>query len=934
MTLPDWVGRSLGTIAQVDAVALGSDLAVTAYDGDMTLTVTDSSDFYETGGYLLFAGGAYKFTAVDGENDIITLATPLSLAPPIVVIDNGDGTLTLEPSVPVVDNGDGTVTATFDDASVSISGGVVTLDNRAPVADPGESVMIWDSVANKLAVEIRAWVLEQAEDNTGDPISARVDPGAFPYLPLGPRDLTSGQGEGVTLEDRNGTFWVTAISGRASTYAPDFLATSPAPSDGLPPSTSPTPTVTGGIGSLFIEWTPITNTTLVTYEVHISTTPGYVPSPADLVLTTTGSSALCTALADGTPLVSTTTYYVALVATDTDGAAAPSVDVSGSPRTASGPDIDVNYVYAGTVLANQINAGAVTSPLVLGASMKTATAGARVEEDAAGLRVYAPDGTQVANLGVDGSGYFAGNADVGTLTAEGQSTFLGPVEIANGVTETLDNIFAPGANAPNCSCHWYYNPNTGGFGGQSPTWTVLNYSAAASQMYAYTAHPNSTGKSLQVWPIDNTGATGSLTASRQVLSKYTVLGAGSIGTTHWFYLADGSGDACWLNMTTGALTVVDTASAYQTWAAGTSDGTNLWTVNASGTNIVVKKWDPTNLSAAVSTTTITKPSGFSACWGIYVGSGDFGSAQIGLSIETVDSHGNVNSRQMLWYGFGGTAQPSNTFNCAIGASNSGLAYDGTRFWSSGFFNIVRYEGGTHKLSGATATWYSSYTWRNDASGYETVMSSVPRPFTMQSRSYPVMNGMGVPSGADHLGFYLGATAGRTSQWLQGESTGASLTLLPSPDAPQDLVLSGTNPPAAGTFPTSAAPGQIVSGAADGTGPLIQLKGDGSYRLAGTNVDDTAWASLGNTVKYRVHMGVVYVYVNNSAFTIATSTKTVISTSAIPTAYRPSGPVYSGAYFSGQNGLVEVDSDGNLYGTQNSGGSTGNVSGYVSYPVGL
>lgn len=925
-----------GTIASVDAIPLGAVLAADVNAGDTTIAVTDASDFYETGGFLILAGGIYQFTAVDADNDLLTLATPVSLTPSTVVIDNGDGTLTLQSTVPVVDNHDGTITATFDDDAVSTdANGVVTLDARAELADAGDPVLIWDMAVNRIAVRFVATLLSMYDGDQGDPILANIDHGVFPYLPLGPRDLSAGQGESATIQDNGDGVWkVTAISGRAGVYSPGFLSTLPAASDGAAPGSSPTPTVTGGIGSLFIEWTAITNATLVTYEVHISTTPGFTPSSADLVLTTTGTSALCTALADGTPLVSTSTYYVALVATDTDGAAAPSVDVSGAPRTASGPDIDANYVYAGTILANQVNAGSVSAPLVLGASMKTATAGARVEEDATGIRVYAPDGTLVANIGTDGTGYVSGNADVGTLTAEGQATFLGAVEIANGVTQTLDNVFAPGANAPSCSSHWYANGNVGGFGGQQSLWTVLNYSSTASQMYAYNAHPNSAGKLLQVWPIDSTGAAGSVVTSRQVPSKYSVIGAGVVGSTHWFYLMDGSGNAGWYNLSTGAFTIVDTASAYQGYAAGTSDGTNLWTVNTTGTNIVVKKWDPTNLSAPVSTTTITKPSGFSACWGIYVGAGDFGTTQICLSIETVDAHGNTNSRQMLWYGLGGTPQPNNTFNCAISGSNASLAYDGTRFWGSCFFTIVRYEGGTHKLSGATATWYSSYTWRNDASGYETVMSSVPRPFTMQSRSYPVMNGMMVPSGADHLGFYLGPGSARTSQWLQGESTGASLTLLPTPDAPQDLVLSGTNPPAAGTFPTSAAPGQVVSGAADSNGPLLQFKGDGSYRLAGTNIDDVAWTSLGNSSKYRVKTGVVYVYVNNGSFTIATNTKTVISTSAIPAAYRPSGPVYSGAYFSGQVGLVEVDSDGNLYGTQNSGGSTSNVSGFVSYPVGL
>lgn len=926
-----------GTIASVDATPLGSELVATAFDGDTTLQVADSSDFFETGGYLIVGGGVYKYTAVDGDADIITLAAPISLTPPTIVIDNLDGTFSLIPSVPVVDNGDGTITATLPDSSVSVDGaGVVTLNEMRVVGDPGMPVIVWDNSTQKPAVRHWAAVIAPLDDNVGDAMEANVAPGLAPYLPLGPRDDTNGEAEACTVEtDDYGTLWVTSISGRSGTFSADFLATVPAPADGLPPGSSPTPTVTGGIGSLFITYTPVTNTTAVSYDIHVSATPGFVPSPADLVGTTAGSSFLCTALADGTPLTSVNTYYVAIVASDTDGSASPSAIVAGSPRTASGPDIDVNYVYAGTVLANQVNAGSVTTPLVLGASMKTAVTGARVELDAGGQRVYGPDGTMVSALGIDGSGYFSGTADVGILTAEGPAAFLGPIEVANGVTATLDNVFAPGANAPNCSCQWYYNANTGGFGGQAQEWTVLNYSAAASQMYAYIAHAFSGGKTLQVWAVDSTGAAGTspLAASVHVASTYTLAGAGVIGSDHWFYIANGA-NARWLNNSTGASTAVDTSNPYLGSAAGTSDGTNLWTVNTSGAAMVVKKWDPTNLSAPLTTTNIAKPSGFSACWGMYVGAGDFGTPQIGLSIETTDGHGHVNARRMLWYNTGGIALVNNTFNVVAGGSNSGLAYDGTRFWNSNFFSIIRYEGGTHKLIGASATWYSSYTWRDDGHGYETVMSSTPRPFTMQSRAYVVMNGMGIPAGADHLGFYLGPAAARTSQWLQGESTGPSLTLLPAPDAPQDLVLSGTNPPAAGTFPTSAAPGQLVSGAVDGNGPLLQLKGDGSYRLAGTNVDDVAWTNLGNGSKYRVKNGVVYAYVNNGSFSTPNAIKTQVSTSAIPAAYRPSSGVYGAGYFAGGAYLVEVDTDGNLYALQNGGGTTTNITGMVSYPVGL
>lgn len=52
------------------------------------------------------------------------------------------------------------------------------------------------------------------------------------------------------------------------------------PSDGVPPDYSPTPTVVGGIRTMYVTWVPVPNNDQVTYEVHVGTDPQFVPNDA------------------------------------------------------------------------------------------------------------------------------------------------------------------------------------------------------------------------------------------------------------------------------------------------------------------------------------------------------------------------------------------------------------------------------------------------------------------------------------------------------------------------------------------------------------------------------------------------------------------------------------------------------------------------------
>lgn len=139
-------------------------------------------------------------------------------------------------------------------------------------------------------------------------------------------------------------------------------------SDGTPPSSSPTPTVSGGAGFLFAEWVAAGGTTdVITYEVHVSTSSGFTPDASTLTdqvsttfvfLRTRGSGA--------TALVYGTTYYVKLIAKDRDGAAAAGAQGSGAFVQIVTGDLAVDSVTASqlaalSVIEGKIAANAVTT---------------------------------------------------------------------------------------------------------------------------------------------------------------------------------------------------------------------------------------------------------------------------------------------------------------------------------------------------------------------------------------------------------------------------------------------------------------------------------------------------------------------------------------------------------------------------------------------
>lgn len=135
-------------------------------------------------------------------------------------------------------------------------------------------------------------------------------------------------------------------------------------SDGQPPSVSPASfIITPSIGSFFLRWAGVTNADPVDYEVHLSTTPGFLPTANTLALTTRSTFAYVRELPvglSGGPLQYGVVYHMRIHATDADGASTnPSPTQSGVILKITTPDLT-----DGLITPDFIAPGAVTRPAI------------------------------------------------------------------------------------------------------------------------------------------------------------------------------------------------------------------------------------------------------------------------------------------------------------------------------------------------------------------------------------------------------------------------------------------------------------------------------------------------------------------------------------------------------------------------------------------
>jgi hypothetical protein len=185
--------------------------------------------------------------------------------------------------------------------------------------------------------------------------------------------------------------------------------------DGLPPTTSPTPIVTGGIGYIHVGWSPISNPDPVTYEVHMSTISGFTPSPTTLAAEVSGTMVVLKTDPADDPLEYGETYYIRIVATDQDpGSAPPGTEVSGTLKKAVDDDIE------GVSFAKVTTGVLETDSLTIGAGGSIATANGEVFINEFGIIVTGTSSQIVANA-----------ISTGTLVASTSITVQGTLTVSS-----------------------------------------------------------------------------------------------------------------------------------------------------------------------------------------------------------------------------------------------------------------------------------------------------------------------------------------------------------------------------------------------------------------------------------------------------------------------------------------------------------------------
>ncbi|WP_274029443.1 fibronectin type III domain-containing protein [Streptomyces sp. MMBL 11-1] len=178
-----------------------------------------------------------------------------------------------------------------------------------------------------------------------------------------------------------------------------------APRDTMPPSTPAAPLVAGSPIALQVRHdlgvsaggTFNLEADTNHLEVHVSNDSVYLPDETTLV----GRLVCAAALQSGIPVIGTFPVtetderFVKVVAVDRSGNKSPASDA------ASATALLIDDAHISDLSVSKVTAGEITADWVLAASIKTATAGQRVELNAVGLQSYGEEGDQTINLSAD-----------------------------------------------------------------------------------------------------------------------------------------------------------------------------------------------------------------------------------------------------------------------------------------------------------------------------------------------------------------------------------------------------------------------------------------------------------------------------------------------------------------------------------------------------
>jgi hypothetical protein len=383
------------------------------------------------------------------------------------------------------------------------------------------------------------------------------------------------------------------------------LSTIPS-TDGNAPGSSPPPTLVGGIGWIYVLWTPISNHDPVTYEVHISTSNGFTASGATKAGELQGSIFTIKQLPDGTPLDYNTTYYVVIVSKDADGSASQSAQASGSPVQAQNADLAANSVTADKIVGNSITADKLASALILTNTLYVPNnTGQRVVIDPTGITLFSSAGDQLVLIPTDStkSPTFSGNVITGGLVVTGGAVIQGSNNVMDkGSALTLNEKLAdPGTLSvafeyPTLALSGFRNANrgldydsVGGTGGATAVYLTADYNVV-------TAIGQPTSYVVVVREYDTSGnllrnsANGNVNAGATSIPDY--FGAVRLGSFVWVLWRQPSG-----TVKITALNQNDFSTANTVTITPSGNTSVIMAFGTDGTNLLVGTWSSSSSSA-------------------------------------------------------------------------------------------------------------------------------------------------------------------------------------------------------------------------------------------------------------------------------------------------------------------------------------------------
>ncbi|HEY9411915.1 MAG TPA: hypothetical protein VIP77_20210 [Jiangellaceae bacterium] len=803
-----------GLLVEVIEDSRGSQATAVALVNASQIQVEDLTSFPESGGIVDVLGVQYAYAGVVPAAESID---------PDTGFPNTAGAIVLSGLV--------TVQVDVDDPVQLVLGGAPATDAYAVVEFPAPTDTDQPDDIASVHVPI---------DYSQRPMFA-----AGPYDPAVPIEVSDDLTRVITVPGVKPT-----IDGSVIVNLPDVVDTDP-------PASSPTPELTGGVRSIIGRHASVALAR--SYDIYLSNTNASAPDAAHLVANTNGIIWTIGKVPDVMAIVQPdssldkrlqpgVTYYVALVAKNDVGSAAPSAWVPVALHQVTSEDVSAEFVYAGTVAADQIIAGNLAAAVTLTGILKTRNTEMDPggEFDTAGIRGYAPPEVvgEPAPLQVeipfDGRpAYFAGDiaarkfdayegadlhGDANNIKSDGGMTLETGSSAGSSAAPTVaQGIPSVTLNRPTASVPWGGTVQFDAAACQSFNWDVGAGQFIASQ--------NVSGKGVVDWRI-TTGGTVSLWQADDGWGHYGYLRDPASGTFYFLTAQVGNPANLWLsgfkagNPSSLQIPRLNTAETpVGTWA---STG-QLRVAERVGSTIVTRSYSVAGANPVLSSTTtsdsfwsssqkigslnVTQGPGFAAAQTVFCprGSGWRIRVASGGTTELPDYEWDATAPIVAICPNGPDTASSGGSWYGLGSDNRLYTYTNST-WTGSF--TKRVVVGTTSATSTAETQVGSKVAVDWKRRHQMTVTAPPliTP-AIRVGVYAVAFPSGTPTDSAMLRHGYTATGGRTL---------TISTVLASGSAP------GTAP-TAGAYPI-AAPAWIRSEATDSNGALIDTEGNGTWRL--------------------------------------------------------------------------------------------------------